>query len=269
MFNPITKEKETMGKLKLTGDQEKLITSFTKEEREAFEALKDDKKVEMLELIQATAAPVVVDLEFEDVGADEEEDITILSSGGLGCKAGTVFVAEFLGTMPMFSKAAKENWDEIEVEGVPIWVNHYYVFRNPKTGKKFGLYKAPFLNRVLPKVPTAATNPTIANPVIKITYVDKVKGKDKLKELYDFELQSGNEAHVHLVQLPKGLRYDRYRSGFCNYLRPAVPAIKGKEKLSLKEQMEKDWAQIENLNSGGQAQLGHVREQAAIETNAH
>lgn len=257
--------------LKLSADQEKIVKAFSAEELEAFKALpSDERRIEMLEMIASTALATDVTGDFEEIsGADEQEDVTILSAGGLGCQAGQVFVARFLGTVPMFSQDFKENWEEHVIEGRTVYMNSYYLFENAKTGKKFGLYKAPCLNKVLPKVPTKASNGNVAaNPLVRITYVGKIKGKDVLRDKYDLVLTSGNEAHVHTVELERGIRFDRYRPGVVNYLKNPIPNLGAKEKLSTLDQAQRDWAQLEMVNGGeAQAAIGGSATPAQIEAH--
>jgi hypothetical protein len=254
-----TKSAEATGKattLKLTPEQEAVVKGFSEDERKAFDALaNDERRVETLELMLSTKAALVIadQVDFDEVDSGEDrEEIQIFSAGGLGCPKGTVIVAEFLGTMPMFSMKPKENWDK-ETEptsGNNFWRNQYYLFRDQKTGRKFGLYKAPCLNKVLPKLPTAESCRTVGkNPLVKIEYIGKVVGKDVLKEKYDLEIQSGNEAHVHIVSLQKGVKFDRYARGVKNYLKAPLPNFGEAEKLNHISQAQKDWEQLEMLNS--------------------
>lgn len=243
--------------LKLSPELEAVLKALATDDRTAYNALpSDEHRLQTLEFIleqQAMAATTIDDAEFEIVAADDGgEDIPVYASGKLGCAKGTIFKAiEFLGTMPMFSFEFKENWDrEKAPNGKTFYRNHYYLFKNPKTGKRFGLFKAPCLNKVLPKLPTMESAPSVVkvNPLINIEYVGMVEGRDVLADKYDLKITTGNQAHVHIVAVQRDVKWDRYRRGVVNYLRNPIPNLGEEAQLDALGQAEKDWDQLEMLN---------------------
>lgn len=251
----------TTAKVEFTAEEQKLIKSFNKEERETFDSLPSDKdRKEMLSLVAALSGSTTSasDIEIEEVGATGEESDLILVPNGLGLKAGTKIKARFLGTVPMFSVEPKENWPEVIIEGRTVFTNHYYKFEDIETGRTFGIYQSPMLKNVLTKIPTHSSNKNVSkDPIVTIQYDGKIEDKALLKERYGFELQKGSAAHAFVVGIEKGIIYNKYRRGIVNYLRSPLPNFGDKEKLSDMELAQRNWENLEKVNGNVAANLGH------------
>lgn len=150
----------------------------------------------------------------------------------------------FLGTVPMFSKDFKENWDTLEVDGKTIYMSSHYAFEDAN-GKKFGIFASSTLWK-LQKIPTAVSGKAFSNPLVEVTYVGKVEGRDVLKELYGIELTKGNSAHIFDVLCENTV--DMTVKGCINYLRNPVPNF-GAEKSSVSsiEQARQNWERQQRL----------------------
>lgn len=148
--------------------------------------------------------------------------------------AGDEIGGEFLGTNPMFSTEPKENWDEQLVDGKKIWVNKHYAFKKAD-GTLFGLFATSTLWK-LQKIATSATNPSIKNPMVKVSYIGLVEGKEVLKEQYGVEITSGNKAHVCKLAHSRDAKISEYTKGCVNLLRSPKPTFGEKSNLSAFEQ---------------------------------
>lgn len=175
--------------------------------------------------------------------------------------AGESLTGEFLGTVPMWSLEAKENWETVTVEGKKVWINQHYLFRNPKTGAMFGVHDARATLWVLEKILTNASNPTIKNPIVKIEYVGKIVGKDELKK-HGVEIKTGKEAHVCKVLTEKGTKMDKMASGVLNFVRDPRPNFGSEEKTDRFTQNIKNYERLTGsvggqpaIEGGSQAQL--------------
>jgi hypothetical protein len=183
------------------------------------------------------------------------EDDTIYSGESL--------VGEFLGTVPMWSLEAKENWETVVVEGKKVWVNQHYLFRNPKSGAMFGVHDARATLWVLEKILTNASNPSIKNPIVKIEYVGKIVGKDELKK-HGVELKVGKEAHVCKVLTQKGTSMDKMASGVLNFVRDPRPNFGSEEKTDRFTQNIKNYERLASASIAQPAIEGHSHTQLSM-----
>ena len=251
-----------MSKLELTAEQKKVVASFSADERKEFDSYDADGQIAMINLViglEADAKALEGKVKTKAVsttGADEEADCMILRTGGIGLREGQGFTAQLIGSMPILSKKPKENWPTRVFNGETYYVNMFYKFRRTD-GTEFGVFDSPTL-RILRKVFTHSATPKLVaqDPVVKVLYIGKVEGKDKLKAEYGIDLQKGNSAHVFNVNIEETAQIDRYAKGVVNYLKNPIPTAKASnEEMSDEELAQLNWEQIQRAN-GVQA-LGH------------
>jgi hypothetical protein len=242
---------------------QRLISAFNSlsaEDKAELEIMSLEEKISALEftasIIEANAA--VKNVTFEDVES-ERENITILTPGGFGLRAGTTITAYLQGTYHVFAKTLKENWKEfVTAEGDMYYYNFYYRFRDAN-GKIFGIWGSPTLS-ILQKLPTNSSAPMLvgSDPLVSITYVGKVEGKEILKQEYGIELTKGNAAHVFVTQVAQGVVYDRYVKGCVNNLNPVSPSTKAKSSLSAFEASKLNYEKIMALQNGSTTDIAKV-----------
>lgn len=153
----------------------------------------------------------------------------------------------FLGTVPMFSKTFKENWDEITENGQTVYMSTHYAFEDAK-GNKFGVFGSSTLWK-LQKIPTLATGKAFVNPLVEVEYIGKVEGRETLEKEYGIKLTKGNSAHVFDVKT--NAHVDPTVKGCINYLRNPVPNF-GAEKntISAIEVARQNWEKQQRLQQG-------------------
>lgn len=219
--------KETKTSDVVAGLDERLQAVFaglTKEEQAEIAVMGIEEKVEALELMASLASSVTAggDIAFKDA-RPEKDNLQILTPGGIGLRAGTTFRAYLLGTVHVFSKDVKENWKEFKGKTQTFFYNSYYKFRDIN-GKEFGIWSSPTL-RDLEKVPTHAALPSMvkADPMVQISYIGKVEGKEILKQEHGIELTKGNAAHVFKVKVAESVNYNPYIKGCINSLNSPTP----------------------------------------------
>lgn len=223
-----------MAAMKLTPEQQKLIKSFNEKDKKVFDALQTDEEKtrylnDLLEIDQlATESLKSGDAFVDSATLEEQDDTLILRPGGIGLREGTVIVAEFLGTMPMWSTTPQKNWksDTVTTESglsKQVWFNLNYRFRG-QNGKEFGIYQTPGLT-ILKKVPTLATkiNTPEKNPVVRIDYKGLIEGAERLKNEYGMEITDGDKAHVFGIGFEKGFKFNKYVRGIVNLLKTPKP----------------------------------------------
>jgi hypothetical protein len=255
----------------LTANQEEIVKGFNPDQTEEWLKLKDNEKLEMLEAIESMmsdketilSADGDMKVTFDETsvtGKGEREDCLILKAGGLGLSVGTVIVARFLGTMPMFTDKKKEYWKEVKIGKKVWWMNLYFKFARTD-GKEFGIYQSPML-RILKKVYTNSATPTITkeDPIVRLEYFGEINSIERLKEEFNFELQKGESAHAFRVYLSKNTVVDRYAVECVNFLRNPIPN-------EAQESTTKDMSELEKLeyaygkqllvNQGEIPQVGH------------
>lgn len=253
--------------MSFTEAEKKLIAGLSKEDKATFDALpSDEKKQEMLALMATIAATTGADVEVEEYKQTGDEDCTILSPGGLGLGVGAKVTARFLGIVPMHSTEPKENWTEKVIEGKTVWLNHFYKFESLDGKRTFGIYKSPMLNKVLTKVFTTATRPTVTpiNPIITLTYDGIVEGKEELQKRYNFTLNKGTKCHAFRVAVDKFAVIDPYFKGICNYLKSPLPNLGEKEDVDALELAARNWNQQQRVGDlSNNALLGQAEGEAA------
>ena len=207
-----------------------------------------------------------LDTLFARLDAEKPEVAARLRAEGKTREDNTIYAGEvvggrFLGTVPMFSLEFKENWEEMIVEGKKVYTNQHYAFER-KDGSRFGIHDSRATLWVLEKIATKATNPTLENPIVKISYVGIVTGKDRLEKDYGVVLKTGNQAHVCTVETDKTAVIDRYAAGAINLLRNPMPNLGKKEKLSHFEQNKLNYEKAQErlmsqpaIDGGSAAQL--------------
>lgn len=263
--------------MKLTAEQETLLKGYTAEQREEFDKLSAAEKTARLEMLARFAKPATTGTEMEEAVGATREEYPIISPASL--VAGMKIVGRFLGTKFMFSTEEKKNW---EVEVIPtaqgnkkIWVNRHYVLEDLESGEKFGVFKSPSLNKVLPKVPTRAAYEFhrgdapegLVNPVVELEYVGHIEGVEKLKNEYDLQITNGNSSHVFFVRLPKGFTYDGYATGVVNWINEPTPNFGTSEKLEGQEARERDLRRLRGADAA-QAQIAVENGAQAPQINA-
>jgi hypothetical protein len=206
-----------------------ILADMTSEQTEAINALSNEEKLAKLDFLLSiqTSALVANDVDFVDV-KPVKENIEILIAGGLGLTAGTRIRAFLMGTVHIFSRDFKENWKEFKGDnGTTYFYNSYIKFQGVD-GKEFGIWNSPTL-RMLEKVPTHASLPELvkANPMVEVTYVGKIEGRDRLAKEFGIELRQGNSAHVFQPKIAAGVKYDSYVKGCVNSLNSPFPIERG------------------------------------------
>lgn len=191
------------------------------------------------------------DTELNSVEIQTEEKYPIFS---FGTEAGPGVIlpkgkirGTFLGTVPMFSKTFKENWDELEVEGQVIYASKHFAFTDAN-GNKFGIFSSSNLWK-LTKIPTAISGKAFKNPTVEVEYVGKVEGRDVLEKEFGIKIQKGNSAHVFNVKTDT--QVDMTIEGCVNYLRNPIPSLGAKkEGRDAIETARKSWERQQKLQAG-------------------
>jgi hypothetical protein len=236
--------------MQLSAKQQSILDNMNPDEKEGFNKLTDSGKVELLETLEAIQADaekfdsnedkLAVELsEVSTTGGSEHDEYPILKAGDLGLKEGTKIVALFEGTVPMFTKTKKENWKSKKIEGV-VWYFNYHFRFSRMDGKKFGIFASPML-KILKKTFTHSATPNVVekNPEVKIEYFGLIESIERLKEEFNFELQTGDKAHAFRVYLPKTARIERYAVDCVNYLKNPLPQASQKSEAEDMDDVQK------------------------------
>lgn len=258
-----------VAKFELTKEEEVIVKGLTPEELEEFTAADEKGQRNMLTLLtgltsDADALSKEIEggsIELADVSltGDEDDDCHVLRPGGLGLRPGAVIVAQFMGTVRMISKDEKENWKEMIHAGTKYYYNEFYRFRRTD-GTEFGIFQSPTLV-VLSKVLTKSAGGRAAkDPVVRIHYVDKIEGKERLAKEFGITLKKGDACHVFNLKLENGAAVERYERGVQNYLRNPIPTTSVKEEITDVELAERNWAAV---STGRRPQIGDMTEQSA------
>lgn len=251
--------------MSFTEKQQGIINGFNPDMAEEFNKLKPEAKLELLatleEMIEDNAKISTADqehaIDFEETsvtGKEDREDCLILKAGGIGLTKGTVLIARFLGTMPMFTDKKKEYWKEVKIGEKKWYLNMYFKFATT-SGKEFGIYQSPML-RILKKVFTHTATPNLVSedPIVRIEYHGEIESAERLKEEFNFELQKGNSAHAFRVYLSKDTKIDRYAVECVNYLRSPIPSQQAESStkdMSELEKMQLAFANQAKINAAG------------------
>lgn len=215
-----------------TTEQQTIIKNLSAEEKKVFEGLKHEDQLAYIVRIEMKNDSFD-SVEFAEI-EDTLENVTLLApkspSNPLGLVAGDVVVGRLLGYVNMFSEDEKENWTKVidRESGKLFYANGYYKFQR-KDGSLVGLRSGSNLWR-LGKIATVATNPlTIKeNPVVKVTYLGLIEGKERLKAEFGIEIQSGNSSHVYKIEPAKNAVISKEK-GIINYLNSPVPVVYGND----------------------------------------
>jgi hypothetical protein len=214
-----------------------VLADYTDKEKEAFLKLSpEDKEAEIAFLLSLqSSATAKTDVEFKDV-KPEKENINILTAGGPGLRAGAKIRAFLMGTVHVFSKEFKENWKEFQGENATFYYNNYLKFRG-LDGKEFGIWGSATL-RMLEKVPTHASLPTMVevDPMVEISYIGKIEGRDRLESEFGIILKQGNSAHVFVAKVAATSQYNAYVKGCVNSLNSPTPIENGAGPLITREE---------------------------------
>jgi len=235
-----------------------VLADYSEKEKEAFLKLSDEDKqaeVDLLLSIQASAT-ASVDVEFKDV-KPEQDNINILTAGGPGLRAGAKIRAYLLGTVHIFSKEFKENWKEFQGETTTFYYNTYLKFRG-LDGKEFGIWGSATL-RMLEKVPTHASLPTMVkeDPMVEISYVGKIEGRERLEKEFGIIIKQGNSAHVFNAKVAASAQYDAYVKGCVNSLNSPTPTENGAGPvISREEATRSNYEKLMALQNNGSAISG-------------
>lgn len=159
------------------------------------------------------------------------ENLTILSAGGFGLRAGSEVSGFLLGTYHIFSKDFKENWSEFMDGDDLYYYNSLYKLRGVD-GNLFGIWSYGTLSD-LRKIPTFSSKTAAADPFVKIKYQGKIEGRDVLKAQYGIELTKGNAAHV--FETFTNVDFNRYESGIVNSINAPFPMGSKKSALTSQE----------------------------------
>lgn len=256
-----------MTKLTLSAEQQAVLKGLTEDERKAYDGLETDAvRVAWLgALVGLDEDNAELDKQIETRVVDEGDDrrkYPIFRPGEGPLREGRRLVARFLGTVPMFSDKPKENWAEKVFHGKTWYFNYHYLFAR-KDGTLFGTFDSPML-RPLRKVFTnysyecqvaeglAPVRRVTKDPAVKIEYVGKLEGKEKIKELFpNFEMQRGNAVHGYRLELEEdATTANRYSRGIVNLTDnpvPSAPSSTG-EKLDTVDVAANSWAALMGEN---------------------
>lgn len=198
--------------------------------------------IAMIEALGSMIASTAKLADVELVETKVEDKFAILSAGGIGLRAGTTFRAALMGTHHIFVSDYRENWEEY-VENDKTWFyNSHFKFKGVDDGKIFGVWNYGTLSD-LKKMPTLSSKTGAVDPIVEITYVGKVEGRDILKSKYNIELTRGNEAHVFIIKTD-GV-FDRYASGVVNNLNAPYPLASKKSTLNKYEATRLNYEKIQ------------------------
>jgi len=208
----------------LTPAQAAVLGSLSAEEVAELSTMTTEEVQGNLDILAslASSASAAGDVNFVDA-KPEQQNLPLLVAGGMGLRAGTVITAYLLGTVHIFAKEQKENWKEFRTEKNLYYYNSYYKFRD-LNGKEFGIWASPTL-RILEKIPTNAATPSLvkADPMVRISYVGKIEGKERLKQEFNLEITKGNAAHVFQVKTADSVRFNSFIKGCINSLNAPTP----------------------------------------------
>jgi hypothetical protein len=259
----MVKENKTVSTDVVTGLEPRLkaiFASLTTAEQAELSVMNVQERQDALDLMASLAASATAgnDIIFKDA-KPEQDNAVILTPGGMGLRAGSKFRAYLLGTVHIFSKEIKENWKEFIGKTQTFYYNSYYKFRDVN-GKEFGIWSSPTL-RILEKLPTHASLPGMvkSDPLVEISYIGKIEGKEILKQEHGIELQKGNVAHVFKVKVPESVSYNPYIKGCINNLNSPTPVESDSDTpVSREEATRANYERLMALQSGGSDVAGFL-----------
>jgi hypothetical protein len=235
-----------------------LLASLSPEEVQEFAALSDEIKESRLAIFTDMVAASSVEMgDMVELG-NAKKNIEIYSAGGPMLRPGTTLRARLHGTVFIKSTEFKENWTELKDDnGVTFFQNHFFQLETVANAHVFGIWSYPTLNSKLEKILTATSGAYAGkDPIVEITYVGKIEGRDVLKQKYNIELKQGNAAHVFIVKAEKSAKVDAYATGCVNPLNnPSLESSNG-PKVSRDEATRARYERLMALQSGGSEAVG-------------
>jgi len=235
----------------LDADLAAIYDGLSEEDKAELSVMSLEEKMNALQLAGSLKSSSNVDVVFNEVSANETENINILIPGGFGLRAGTEITAYLMGTYHVISKSVKENWKElVDEDGTVYYYNNYYKFRDIN-GTIFGIWASPTLS-ILQKIPTHSATPSLvkADPLVRVKYIGKVEGKEILKQEYGIELSKGNSSHVFITSVAGNVVFDRYVKGCINHLNSPTPKKTKKSGLTSFEASKANYERIMAVQAG-------------------
>jgi hypothetical protein len=235
-----------------TGKFAPLLSTLSEKEAQEFEALSDDVKEMRLAIYEDMLMSSSSDLgDFVEI-ANKNENIEIFSAGSAMLREGKPVRVRLHGTVYIKSKDFKENWTEKkDANGGVYYLNQFFQVETVGSGHVFGIWNYPTL-RKLEKIHTV-TSGSIAgdkDPIIEITYVGKIEGREVLKRDHKIDLKQGNSAHVFIVKAEKSANIEAYATGCVNPLNSNELETSTGPKLSRDEATKANFERLMALQSG-------------------
>jgi len=200
-----------------------VLSDYSDKEKEAFLKLSEEEKEEEVAGLLALQASAVAltDIEMTET-KPEQESIKIYSAGGPGLRAGSKIKAYLMGTHHVFAKEFKENWKEfVAQDGTVFFTNDYLQFKG-LDGKVFGVWGGATL-RSLEVVPTLSSATGQIDPLVEISYIGKIEGRERLAKEFGIKLTQGNSCHIFTTKVDARVKYDKYTKGCTNSLNRPFP----------------------------------------------
>ena len=202
-----------------------VYNALTADEKKDFDALSLEERIAELSAIadiEESSAALAKTAEMKEA-KEEKLNLTILTAGGPGLRAGTKITAFFMGVVHIFSKELKPNWKEYKGKNHMFSYNSYLKFKD-RNGREFGIWNSATLS-ILTKVPTHSSLPAkiAKDPLVTIEYVGKIEGREVLERDYGIKLTAGNSAHVFNTLIEKGVEVAQYVPGVICSLNAPFP----------------------------------------------
>jgi hypothetical protein len=230
-----------------------VVKGFSKEEKADFDKLNADEKNELVAEILALeedTATIGDSVALEDA-IHEENDCRIHIAGGALIKVGRVITAQYLGLQYTFSRAKKENWEEVlAMDGkTKMYRSKFHRFRRTD-GVEFGVFATPMMNNALRTVLTASSGAAVeGDPTVRLAYDGKVS-KEVAGEKYGFKMDTGKETHAWNIQIEKSAKRGQGR-GVLNPLNPPLPmGASDDQTLSSDEVTLRNFKELHGGNTG-------------------
>jgi len=227
------------------------IEGLDDDAQESFLSMSEAEQLDYIALADSLATVSMKGIDFE-MAKTENENMPILRVGLAPLVAGAKIVARLKGTRFIYSKEHKENWKKFKASNGDIfYTNSYSVFENINTGKEFGIWSYATL-RILEKIPTKTVYGPDSkyknDPVVEISYLGKIEGRDVLAKDHGIILTEGNAAHVFNVQVEKGVPVFQYEAGCLNPLNSPTPIVRNGEKVDRVEATKSRFDKLAALN---------------------
>lgn len=228
-----------------------LLSTFSEKEVQDFNLLTDEVKEMRLAIFNDMASAIAVDLgDFVELG-QKNENIEIYSAGGPMLREGSVTRARLHGTIYIKSKDFKENWAVKQDDNGATYYQNQFFQLETLGGNAFGIWNYPTL-RKLEKIKTVTSGSLAGgkDPIVEITYVGKIEGRDILKQKYGIDLKQGNSAHIFIVKAEKSAKVDEYAAGCVNPLNSNTLESSTGPKLSRDEATRANFEKLMAIQSG-------------------